>query len=286
MAKVPGFRYGTVIANQDSKDLGLITVNIGEGEIIEAFPLLPKTFYIKPKIGEEVFLFFSDATNPSGPAGYLGPIISQDHKLYFDEGPMNPAKKGFENRADVSPATYPKDFVNRLLPENDKEIVVRGRKGSEMHFMDDAATINAGVRKSSNDNQYGMVFNSKNPAFAKFKYHYTPIATGVESTATIVADRINLLSTNSRDGKLNLILANSNELITDDMLKEVEKECYRLPYGEKLVELLNIIIDTLLTHTHPFSMMPPTLPDGAEIFNKRTEYLANNGLLSDGIRIN
>lgn len=285
MARVPGFRYGTVISNRDSKNLGKILVCIGGNQYVEAFPLLPKMFYVKPKEKEGVFVFFADATNPTGPAGYLGPIISQEHKLYFEEGALNPAQEAHVNRADVAPDTYPKDHVDKLSPDNAEEIVVRGRKSSEMHFADDFATISAGVRKICNNNQYNMIFNEKNPAFAKFKYHYKPLEGNIESTATIVADRINLLSTNTKGGEIKL--SNNNELISDYEIEKALKEAYRLPYGEKLVELLNVIIDTLLTHTHPFPMEPPILPSGAEIITKKAEYLGPSpGLLSEGIRIN
>ena len=46
-----------------------------------AIPLLPKMFRVLPKKGEGVFVFFA-SSDTNSQRYYIGPIISQDDKLY------------------------------------------------------------------------------------------------------------------------------------------------------------------------------------------------------------
>ena len=54
-------------------------------ELPYSYPLLPKTFRIVPKVGEGVLIFLSELGNNDSNRYYIGPIISQDQKLNFDQ---------------------------------------------------------------------------------------------------------------------------------------------------------------------------------------------------------
>ena len=294
--KVPGPRFCRVISVSDDKGMDKIQVEISPNDIISAFPLLPKVFHVKPKVGEGVFIFFTDASDERSQAYYLGPVISQEHKLGFDAYQFNPAMRGSFIAPDVNPLTLDKDYV-AFIPPKDDEIAVRSRKSSEVRLTDDDVRMMAGVRRMSkapttlesatSKNQYGIVFNQKNPVFAKFKYHYSPLVGNTQSTATIVAEKINLLSTNSTENNVDFNI-DPNDLIKDEDLNKIIESAYRLPYGEKLVELLKLIINALITHTHPYIMMPPTVgnTDLERLKAEKATLLDNEKLLSDTVRFN
>jgi len=288
--KNPGVSYCKVLDVKDDQGRGQILVApFGAKEDGDknfyAFPLLPKVFHVKPKVNEGVFIFHTDGSDEQSPAYYIGPIISQEHKLINESADNNPAMKAYKEGSDVNPYLIDHDNVKKILPR-DEDVVVRGRKSAEMQFTDDDVRIKAGIRKITADNQYLLTFNQKNPAFIKMKYHYTPLDNRVNSTATIVADKINLLSTHSNDKPLGNI--DPDELITDEKLNEVLKDYYRIPYGEKLVKLLSVFIDAFITHTHSYVMRKPVIAGTRvpELLAEKAELLDSQRLLSDGIRIN
>ena len=99
------------------------------------------------------------------------------------------------------------------------------------------------------------------------------------SVVNVVADRINLLSHNSK----NLFTMNDRkDLITDEELLKILKQAHPLPYGDELIDFLKKLIEVIRTHTHPFSMDPPcfTTPQ-IEVLETPLE-----NMLSQSIRIN
>ena len=123
------------------------------------------------------------------------------------------------------------------------------------------------------------------------KYHETPLAENVASTATIVADKINLFSNSSTefpieensDGEHGL---SKKELITDEKLAKALEDAYSLPYGEKLVELLKTMIDVFCKHTHDFISLTPNAAFITEIETAAKEPLEDRKLLSNTVKFN
>jgi hypothetical protein len=73
----------------------------------------------------------------------------------------------------------------------------------------------------------------------------------------------------------------------DDELKRAITEAYKLPYGEKLVDILTVFINAFVKHTHRFSMLPQVEANGIpELNEKKAILLDNKELLSDTVRIN
>ena len=99
------------------------------------------------------------------------------------------------------------------------------------------------------------------------------------SSINIVADRINLLS---HDSKTPFTLNNRKDLITDEELVKILEQAHPLPYGDELMDFLKQLIEVIRTHTHPFSMDPPcfTSPQ-TQVLNTNL-----NDMLSKSIRIN
>lgn len=299
--KIEDVRYCPVIDIDDETDSGLIKVRLHPydddktiNEIPYAFPLLPKMFYVKPKLFEGVFVFLAITNDGNSQRYYIGPVISQENKLYLDrymyaDSFMN----GSVSDPDIAPHTKPE--IDGVLPSGD-DVMVRGRKNADIQITEDDVRIRAGVKLVNEMNHQDMVFNENDPAYVKLKYHTNGLLTKtdgtseteqkqVNSTATIVADKINLFSNTSDEKGFNL--TNRKDLIEDDELKKAIKEAYKLPYGEKLVEILSIFIDAFLKHTHPYPMMTPCVANGIpELETKKTELLDNGKLLSDTVRIN
>lgn len=247
-----------------------------------AFPLLPKMFHVKPKVGEAVLIFLAIANNGNSQRYYIGPVISQDHRIYND--PYFSGADSFFNGK-------PKDFdeahskygdENGIFP-NDNDIVIRGRKNADIQVTYDDVRIKAGVKVVNDNNEYKMTFNTRNPAYAKLKYHKKNLAGDTKSTASVVADKICLLSNNSPNY---YNLTDRKDLITDEELNKVIKSAYKLPYGEKLVDFLKVFVNAFVNHTHNFPMIPPNPFHTSELLTKKAEFLDREAMLSDTVRIN
>jgi hypothetical protein len=287
--KIPVVRYCKVISIDDDTDADRIKVRLcpednskSIDEIDYAFPLLPKMFHIKPKVGEGVFVFMAITNDGNSQRYYLGPVISQDHRLFFDSyfAGGDSFLRGSYKKFDVAPRSIPAN--NGTLP-NDDDVVVRGRKNGEIQITNDDVRLKAGVKLVNEENKYEQVFNSKNPAFAKVKYHLNPLYDGSQSSAVVCADKIALLSPSSPNY---YDLTNRKDLISDEELNKVIESAYKLPYGEKLVDFLKVFVEAFVKHTHPYSMLPPNSFHTSELNTKKVELLDRGTILSDTVRIN
>jgi len=298
-------RYCKVLSIKDDTDSDLIQVRIepedngikNDKKLPYAYPLLPKAFHVKPKVGEGVLVFVAIADDANSQRYYIGPVISQDQKLWYDDYQYAPTfMRGHEYDADAAPSGEKE--CNGILP-NDNDICVRGRKNAEMQITDDDVRIKSGVKLVEESNKYDMKFNEYDPAYIKIKYHPGGLikkedvkennrnveTKQVNSTVTLVADKINLLQNNSEENSF--VTTDRENLIDDDELKRAITEAYKLPYGEKLVDILTVFINAFVKHTHRFSMLPPVEANGIpELNEKKAILLDNKELLSDTVRIN
>ena len=287
--KIQTVRFCKVISISDDTDADRIKVRLipednskSIDEIDYAFPILPKMFHVKPKVGEAVLVLLAVTNDGNSQRYYIGPVVSQDHRLNFDpyfQG-ADSFLRGAYKKFDVAPRMNPDH--NGILP-NDNDIVIRGRKNADIQITDDDVRIKAGVKVVDDANAYNMAFNIKNPSYAKFKYHNASLADGSKSTATIVSDKIALLSNNSPNY---FYTTDRKDLITDDELNRVIESAYKLPYGEKLVEFLKAFVDAFVKHTHPFQMLPPNPAYSAVLMEKKAQLLDKGEMLSDTVRIN
>lgn len=315
-------RFCEVVDITDPTDADLIKVRLKpEDDAIKlnkdlpyAFPLLPKALHVKPKVGESVFVLLSSSDDNYSQRYYIGPVISQDHRMYFDEFKQASLfMQGSIFNPDEAPSMKSESIG--IMP-NDDDIEIRGRKNSDIQITNDDVRIKAGVKLVNKGQEHNPYFNEHDPAYIKVKYHPDGIVKTsydvtsnnkydkryeievkeqpeqVHSTVTLVADKINLISNGhdfrttseekDSDGK-----TISRDLISDDELRRALDEAYKLPYGEKLVEILSLFIDAFLKHTHSFSMLPPVKADGIkELEDKKAVLLDKGELLSDTVRIN
>ena len=248
--KINGIRFCKVLSLDDDADADRIKVRLSPEdnsktleEIDYAFPLLPKMIHIKPKIGEAVLILLTTANDGNSQRYYIGPVISQDHRIYNDPyfGGGDAFLRGSYKKFDVAPRMKPEQ--NGTLP-NDNDVVIRGRKNSDIQITDDDIRIKSGV-KIIGENKYDISFNEKNPAYVKVKYHLNPLNDGSQSTTSIVSDKIFLLS-NSSPNYFNT--TDRKNLITDEELNKILNAAYRLPYGELLIDFLNVFVKAFIEH--------------------------------------
>ena len=291
--KITGVRYGWVVNNIDPAGAGRVAVRLApddnnkkNGQIeVTAFPLMPKMFYVRPKIGEGVFVLLANFNDGESQRYYIGPIISQAHRMYFEPYFMggDSYQRGGPKDFDVNP--YLDDEAYGAYPK-ENDIAINGRENCDIVISDDDIRIRAGVKLVDDDTKYKIVFNGKDPAYIKMKYHKEPLDGDVKSTATIVADKIMLLSNKSADP--NVETTDKDDLVSDDELNKVLNEAYTLPYGEKLVKVLKGMIKIFSEHTHDYICMPPDAAFIAEANALDQQYLEGEKppLLSDTVRIN
>lgn len=286
--KINGVRFCKVLSLDDDTDADRIKVRLSPednsktlDEIDYAFPLLPKMIHIKPKIGEAVLILLTTANDGNSQRYYIGPVISQDHRIYNDPyfSGGDAFLRGSYKKFDVAPRMKPEQ--NGTLP-NDNDVVIRGRKNSDIQITDDDIRIKSGV-KIIGENKYDISFNEKNPAYVKVKYHLNPLNDGSQSTTSIVSDKIFLLS-NSSPNYFNT--TDRKNLITDEELNKILNAAYKLPYGELLIDFLNVFVKAFIEHTHDFSMLPPNPAHTTTLLAKKTNLLDQKQMLSDTVRIN
>jgi hypothetical protein len=250
------------------------------------YPLLPKMFSVLPKIGEAVIVFLTASGDGFSNRYYIGPIISQLPNLEYD-GYFSGALSNYEDSL-IKPKV-----AHNLISEAtgsfglDNDVCIYGRKGTDIILKEDDIRIRAGARLDSN-NKIGKEFNRLNPSYLKLKYNNEPTSvinqyTGEEykynSTATLVADQINLIANNANTY---FNTTNNEELISDDEMKKIIETAHALPFGDILVDFLKYFLRMFQEHAHPYPGLPTILPSGNENF---FNYDLNK-ILSKNVRIN
>lgn len=284
--QIPLVREAKVISVDDKTDgdrikVLLIPEDVNEKVTEYVKPLLPKMLHIKPKVGESVYIVTAMANDGHSQRYYIGPIITQpthmEYEPYFiDSATLN---SGYAVKPDEAPTMNPK--TNGAFPK-ETDVSIEGRKNAGLQITDNDIRTKAGVKVSSKTTPRDVSFNRKNPAYSLIRYNDEPQKTNdgqkYNSTASIVADKINLISTNSKDG---YNVTDPDDLISDEEMKKIIEKAHKLPYGDVLIEFLNLFRNAFLTHTHPFAGLPTT-PDAA-VMNVQNYNLKK--ILSDDIKI-
>ena len=254
-------------------------------------PLLPKMLYVLPKVGELVLVISMTVDGFYDFNYFIGPLISQEDKLYFED-----EQQAFR----ITDAGYydwchnprTKDGVLPTLYPATDDIAIEGRKDTGIQLKEEEVRIKAGVKVVGNN---GPKNNVKSPSFISLKYYpendYD--TDGFMSTATIVADKINLIGTpdSAQDPATKQIPVTQNKdkdaedqdnLISDSAMKELLNKAHQLPYGDKLIEFLDLLRVAFAKHVHPFPTMAPCNDENM----KAVATYDLSGTLSNTVRIN
>lgn len=238
--------------------------SIDKKDLPYAFPLLPKTFQSMPKKGEGVFVILSKQGNTKSNRYYIGPIISQSQKNKFSvydysRGAATSLIQGGETRELGNIDNYP--ITEGSFPQKE-DVSVIGRKSEDIILKEGEIDLRCGIRKEGynehkEDLKGDIIFNKIDPAYIQMKYKNSLSSgneTGANSIINIVADKINIISNQDENG---FNLTDPKELIKSDDITNIMKSLHKVPHGDKLISLLEKMINAIITHTHPFSMLPP-----------------------------
>lgn len=322
---------GKVISIFDDLDGDRIKVRIkgtdkaySDSELPFAFPLLPKSLHVKPKVGEAVIVVCVE-DNPSLQRFYIGPIISQNQKMlldFHDAGALKMVDGTADATYDINSSigalrgTPMKSMVQNpyVLPStsnipeafgaicDDDDITIYGRKNSDIILGDSDVRIRCGARLLNNSK---IAFNKSNPSLIKLKYHETPLSvrkkkwiatTGdfenitdskVESSVNVIGQEINLISTEGSPYVKtfnNDKILKGNESLSDVDLVKFIETAHPMVYGDELLKYLHVIVTAFKNHTHPYTNMVPTHETTMENLDN-AEKKADE-ILSKNIRIN
>ena len=191
---------------------------IGTKDLPYAFPLLPKTIYSVPKVGECVLITTSKIGNNQSNRYYIGPIISQPQFQYKDSYEYGRGSAiSLLQGAEVKPLEKISNYssTNGSFP-NINDIAIVGRKSEDVILKDGEIDIRCGIRgKSEGDDKLigNVIFNQKDPTYIQLK-HKNGLVHGdnIEANGIInlVSDKINLIS---HQDKNYFNLTDQNELI-------------------------------------------------------------------------
>lgn len=262
------------------------------------FPLLPKHFHINPKIGEMVLVITSRYAVSGSKRWFIGPIVSQQYGLKNENYLI--AQSILENGRITKPLPNPDLNPDNkgTIPER-QDICIQGRDNADLILKENEVRLRCGFKTddivSHNSNPLtkdysitnkktignSLKFNKEDLSYIQMKYkrHTDHNNRDFYSTINVVADRINLLS---HDSRTPFTLNDPNSLITDNELLKILREAHPLPYGDELVDFLKKLVDVIRTHTHPFPMNPPSFS------TPQNKVLDTNldDMLSTSIRIN
>jgi hypothetical protein len=254
---------------------------VADKNIPYALPLLPKLMHIKPKVGEFVLILLTRASDGNSQRYYIGPNISQP-QFMEDETYINRALSlypGANKLPDVAPSTN-KESHGALA--GDKDVAIYGRKKSDIILTDNDVRVRCGARLYDQSEKGGLVFNRKDPAYIHLKHsdnNRGEDGSEYRSTATIVADKINLISHQTQTPfKTN----DNNNLIADDEMQKIIDKAHQLPYGDILVQFLKMFVNAFALHSHPYPGMTPC--ETVEFNNVKNYDLEK--ILSQSVRIN
>ena len=291
------FKVCNVLSVDDDSGLDRIKIRMvpedndrSDEEIINdtnnyAFPALPKIFWVKPKVGECVLAIAAIANNGDTQRYYLGPVISQQNLVNFDS--FRTTARSMFKGSTVPPLESPSmDSDTKGAFPNDDDVYITGRRNADIQIKESDIRIRCGVKKAPWTNKNKFKFNVTDPAYVLLRYYDMNLDTSYEkrnkcnSVATIVADKINLIGTNSKD---HYQVTDRTDLITDEEMKKIIETAHQLPYGDKLIEFLDIFRKAFLNHTHSHYLLPP-IPDPETI--PQLEGFNLKAMLSDTVRIN
>lgn len=250
-------------------------------ELPYCFPLMPKHIHINPKIGECVMVFLSTLGKSESNRFFIGPIISQPYFLNNDPGYRSRCLLDDKGRFKPLPNPKMDPENNGTLPDRE-DIAIQGRQNTDIILKDNEIRLRCGFKKEPlGTAKNTLLFNREDLSYIQMRYKKAKDEKDREysSCINIVADRINLLSHDSANP---FTLNNNKDLISDSEQLRILKEAHPLPYGDKLVTFLIQLIDVIRTHTHPFSMDPPSFTTN-QLSVLQTPL---NNLLSQSIKIN
>ena len=285
-----GIYKGTVVSVDDPMcaERIITRINAQGAEDKFAFPLMPKLFRVKPQVGETVLIFTAAANEPNSQRYYIGPIIPQYNYIKRAEYTISEeALDGWESGE--KPISQIPEAKGAFAEDND--VAIYGRGKSDIILGENDVIIRCGARVTDDLKEHGepldkpIAFNKQNPSYIKFFYRDGTIY-GEESNSTIniVADDINIIGNSDADknGKFLEVKDEENRMLSPETIESLKDRLHQIPYGDVLIEYLDIMRMAFKTHVHAYPGLPPE--NGTPEYDKMDSYDINS-MLSKHIKI-
>jgi hypothetical protein len=144
--------------NYAGKDNG-----IKDGDLVLCIPFLPQFFYVKPQVGEMVYVIIENPADASSLRYWIGPIITSKLKLAFQG--YEDAFKIFNKTSFISNSKTSNNFnLSFLLPE-DSDVAIQGRNDADLILKKREALLIAGKFSDIQN----LKINTESPSYLKLK---------------------------------------------------------------------------------------------------------------------
>lgn len=240
--------YGEVISTDDLTDGGRIRVRIPglddeiSNENLEwCFPMLQKFFHVHPKPGEMVRIFIENMKYPQRSRFWLGPIISQLHRIDYD-GIYSALST--TNMALVQPDKAPSTFPDAkgVYPEKE-DIAILGRINNDIILRGNETHIRTGKHFDGDV----LRLNTQNPSI--LSQVFEDVGGEMRSSTVVLSDKIAIIS---HDGRPKF---KATELNKEDRDRIFETG-HPMVRGDVLTKALDIIRKAIILHIHGYSGIP------------------------------
>jgi hypothetical protein len=241
--------YGKVVSNTDETDGGIIKVRIPDfdnyipdNDLPDAYPILPKYFYVLPQVGEMVRIFIEDTNHPMSGRQWIGSIISQPQKYEYDGiyTALSTTNVGV-SQPDSAPSTFPD--AKGVFPEK-TDIGLIGRDNTDILLKKKQVEIRVGKHEVDNI----LSLNKTNPSSIKLTINED----GSLSSNIIMADKIAIIS---HDGIPKFKAADVDETERT----RIFEQAHPMARGDVLVAALEVIRQAIIQHIHPYPKMSADL---------------------------
>lgn len=239
--------WGEVIAVEDNGNIKVRIPNLDNtvtnADLSECYPLMPKFIHFYPKIGEVVRIFIEDINYPQRSRYWVGSIFS-------DLRNINYCNKSDAFSTSNLKTSAPRKSLDTLPDAKDvfpskEDIALIGRNNTDIILKDNQIEIRTGKHILNDVTK----LNKKNPAIFKLNFRNVNSKDNQISESLLIADRIALIS---HDGIPKFKAFSHSEAD----LNKIFDEGHPLTRGDVLVEILNKIRNTIVSHIHGYSSLP------------------------------
>lgn len=255
--------------------------DITDDNLKMCIPLMPQFMFVRPQIGEMVFIIMENPYDDAAVRYYIGPIINTKTKLRYQS--YADAVKIFDYTPfSVNAQTQKDPRISSLFP-TDADVALQGRNDADLLLRPREAYMVAGKFKLNT-----LEPNTETPSFLQMgqKDNVNPPNKGLltsYSQANFVSTNINIYSPIGKFRGKELQAYEKN----DDLKSfgDLANSLHPMVFGDELVKLLDLMIKAILTHIHtPQKPLVPT-----QLSDDLKQYTVDGNLqnlLSKYLRIN